>query len=164
MPYFDPSFPIPLCLIPPKGIVSDDMSPSFTPTSPHSTCSLTRHTWLRSWEKIYPLSGWVGGKGGGETLRLHVQPHPITIRWYINEPARPKGVALATATASSSLSNLRWGHWEETVNNYLTSSTFFPTLTIMKLAFAPDYCDPAPHIYCCLKCFQASASVHTGTH
>ena len=43
MPYFDPSLPRPLCLIPPKGTTSEEMAPSFTPTIPVSKPSLTRH-------------------------------------------------------------------------------------------------------------------------
>lgn len=50
IPYFEPSRPNPDCFQPPKGAISDEMIPSFTPTIPTSMASATRQIWLTSWE------------------------------------------------------------------------------------------------------------------
>src|SRR5215470_5069342 len=48
MPYFEPSRPIPLCFMPPKGATSVEMMPSLMPIMPYSGPSATRITRPRS--------------------------------------------------------------------------------------------------------------------
>src|SRR6202171_6672064 len=42
MPYFEPSRPMPLSFMPPKGAISVEMMPSLMPTMPYSSASATR--------------------------------------------------------------------------------------------------------------------------
>src|SRR5271165_2227208 len=42
MPYFEPSRPMPLSFMPPKGAISVEMMPSLMPTMPYSRASATR--------------------------------------------------------------------------------------------------------------------------
>src|ERR1700758_1955043 len=41
MPYFEPSRPMPLSFMPPKGAISVEMMPSLMPTMPYSSASAT---------------------------------------------------------------------------------------------------------------------------
>jgi hypothetical protein len=63
MPYFEPSRPMPLSFMPPKGAISVEMRPSLMPTMPYSGASATGryrvvnlNNLLQS-EKIGPKSG-----------------------------------------------------------------------------------------------------------
>jgi hypothetical protein len=42
MPYFEPSRPMPLSFMPPKGTISVEMMPSLMPTMPYSSASAIR--------------------------------------------------------------------------------------------------------------------------
>jgi hypothetical protein len=54
MPYFEPSRPIPLSFMPPKGAISVEMMPSLMPTMPYSRASATRQMrpMSRLWARI----------------------------------------------------------------------------------------------------------------
>src|SRR6266571_7998109 len=47
MPYFEPSRPMPDCLMPPKGATSSETEPVLSPTMPNSNRSATRQARLR---------------------------------------------------------------------------------------------------------------------
>src|SRR5438034_11658144 len=71
MPYFEPSRPMPLSFIPPKGAISVEMMPSLMPTMPYSSASATRQ--MRPMSRLVemeatpslPSPAGGGGKGGG---------------------------------------------------------------------------------------------------
>jgi hypothetical protein len=57
MPYFEPSRPMPLSFIPPKGAISVEMRPSLMPTMPYSRASATRQMRPMRWPEPLILAG-----------------------------------------------------------------------------------------------------------
>src|SRR5438552_8137617 len=56
MPYFEPSRPMPLSFMPPKGAISVEMMPSLMPTMPYSRASATRQMRPMSTPSPLPLT------------------------------------------------------------------------------------------------------------
>jgi hypothetical protein len=73
MPYFEPSWPMPLSFMPPNGAISVEMRPSLMPTLPYSRSSARRQ--MRPMSCLWrpppsPYPAKREGKGGGVSLAI----------------------------------------------------------------------------------------------